>query len=232
MFCLQSASLPVLPLPRSSGLTLCPRLPLRDAPALCSKGSIHSRTWPWLQLQPALPRPRLPAPLCTPNRDLLDFPPARQGGLLEQGRSCCTDDPPTEQCPESSAAQVFITAKPCILGSTGTRTCLPKSRWWMGPREGLCAARPWLRRITGKAGKHRELGGVDLGWCLQPLVYLGVRSNTPTCWDSPTILFLTAAILSKSKRRPLAPCLPLAEPCAQPDSFPGSLAPLTVSLCS
>lgn len=175
---------------------------LRDAPALCSKGSIHSRTWPWLQLQLALPRPQLPAPLCTPNRDLPDFPPARQGGLPEQGRSCCTDDPPTQQCLESSAAQVFITAKPCILGSTGRTTCLPKSRWWMGPREGLCAASLWLRSSRKAQGAGRGGWGVDLGWWVQPLMFLGAKKHHAKILGfSSCSLLLTTAIPSKSKSK-------------------------------
>lgn len=199
-FCLQSDSLPVLPLPWEQW----PQPLLAPSPpTLCSKGSIHARTWPWLQLQLALPRPQLPAPLCTPKQDLPDFPPARQGGLLKQGRSCCTDDPPTEQCLEDSAAQVFITAKPCILRSTGRRMCLPKSRWWMGPREGLCAASLWLRSITGAAGKHRELGwGSGFGLVGAALGVSGSKKHhTNILGFCSCSLFLTAAMLSKSKSK-------------------------------
>lgn len=42
-------------------------------------------------------------------------------------------------------------------------------------------------------------GAVDLGWWVQPLVSPGAKSTTPTSWDSAAVLFLTAAMLSKSK---------------------------------
>lgn len=130
----------------------------------------------------------------------------------------------------SSAAQVFITAKPCILRSTGRRMCLPKSRWWMGPREGLCAASLWLRSITGAAGKHRELEwGSGFGLVGAALGVSGSKKHHTNIlgFCSCSVSNRSQAEQEQKQRRALAPSLPLAEPCAQPDSSPGSLAPLS-----
>lgn len=45
----------------------------------------------------------------------------------------------------------------------------------------------------GAAGKHRELGGMDLGWWVQKAPH--------QCAGTPTVVFLTTAILSKSRNK-------------------------------
>lgn len=59
---------------------------------------------------------------------------------------------------------------------------------------------------SGAAGKHRELGGtgrgVDLGWWVQPLVFLGAKKHHAKILGfSSCSLLLTTAIPSKSKSK-------------------------------
>lgn len=175
--CLESASLPVLPLPSNSGLKPLP-------PARAPLKGIHPL--PHVAVVTAPAHPALPA---APSTSLHPrSASARQGGLLEQGWSCCTDDPRTEQCLESAAAQVLITAKPCILWSTGRKDVSSKMPADGDMRRALCS-QPLAQEHHGGSRKAQGAGGeVDLGWWVQPLVFLGAKSTEPTCWDSPAVL--------------------------------------------
>lgn len=91
---------------------------------------------------------------------------------------------------------------------------------WGHEKGFLCAVSPWLRSITWGSRKAQGAGWDGFG-------LVGTKSTAPMCWDSHCCVSHHSHTEQEQKqRRALAPSLPLAEPSAQPDSSPGSLAPL------
>lgn len=81
--------------------------------------------------------------------------PGRQGSRCQSRARAAAQaiHPQTSALRELCRPRSSFTAKPCFLQSTGSRTCLPKSRQWMVTREGLCAASPLAPEHHGGSWK-------------------------------------------------------------------------------
>lgn len=154
--------------------------------------------------------------LCTPHQDL----PDREGAWSRTRAAAQMIHPQSSVC---RALQPRSSSQPSPA-SSGAPGVFPNSDGGWGHEKGC------LGSITRAAGKHRELGegGIWAGgcstWCfweqktphhragILPLFSVSNRSCTEQ---------------EQKQRRALSPSLPLAEPSAQPNSSPRSLAPLS-----
>lgn len=160
--------------------------PLAPSPLLCSKGSIQSRWWPWLQLQPALPT--APSTSLPPKLAPARLPTCQEGSLagLEVLQMMHPQSSGWRALQPRSSSQPSP-ASPGALGE-GFVFQNPSGGW--GHKKGFVQPAPgsgasWgQQESTGSwAGGGR---GMDLGCWVQPLVFLGAT----TCWDSPAVLHL------------------------------------------
>uniref|UniRef100_A0A8D2N8X1 Sphingosine kinase 1 n=1 Tax=Zonotrichia albicollis TaxID=44394 RepID=A0A8D2N8X1_ZONAL len=187
------------------GISLCPgavAAPLAPSPprhGALFKG-IHSlQPWLWSQLQPALPHPQLPAPLCSPNRHLPDFPPARRawGAGLELLQMMHPQSSGSRALQPKSSSQ----PSPASSGAPGEGHVFQNPSGGWGHEKGFVQAAPGSgaprgqQESTGSWG-WRERGGFGLLGAA-----LGVSGSNNTFGFSCCSQFITAATVSQSKSK-------------------------------